>query len=588
MIIDDLQIDDLQKDLPKFWQEIQNNTSEYKVMISSFANSLAYHYLNNKCEYFSFEGLLCNIDNFVETYNKTGKFPQVLFVDLWTDDAGKNYAKSVYTLERIVCDYIEKITGKKMFSKSSENFENDEISENSKNSRSIESPGSYRYIRRALFSSIHFYTFTFGVDRGLIKKADNGNEYELLDRTQIWYSLRSSNQFKFAQIIRLQLVSKENGLFLQNSMFPWIHMTLDEYALWRLNILNSNKWSNYKAPEFCSSLDTFVANEPSYGSQVLVARQINQNDIVVTSYCLFDSILNNDSVNSKIYSLLLSSGHSALAEKYRVACNYSDCRTSLITLLSGICTLHSSLLDGQYNFSGSSFNNQVYGYGNKADFDLHDLIIGNNFELLNQLSEIFKSQMINLPKNTNNNASWINNLSNMEVERFNLRESKKWDYSGYGPFSEYVKDNQLLRNVSTIYETPLLCTLLADGYIEIGNIIPCDFNKEHIGEFFISSNFFTIILDYLQLEEYYGDLLILEKYIIETGLKEIAWMMRFGRYLEENYSYDDGKNNINNIIRYILNSGYNLRDYVPQNEEVKTKQRELIPKFMQDCRNGKA
>lgn len=557
-------LEDLQKDLPNFWQDIQKDPSEYKVMISSFANSLAYRYLNNKCEYFSFEGLLCNIDNFVETYNKTGKFPQVLFVDLWIDDVGQNYAELVYRFEKIVIEYIEKITGKKMLS----------------NGESIETPESYRYIRRALVNSIHFYSFTHTTSLLV--------EYALDKQAHIYYKLMSSTQFKFAQNIRFQTISKENGLFLQNSMFLWLHMTLDEYALWRDNILNSNKWSKYETPEFCSSIDTFVANEPSYGSQVLVARQINQNDIVVTSYCLFDSIVNNDSVNSKIYSLLLSSGHSALTEKYRVACNYSDCRTSLLTLLSSICTLHSALLDGQYNFLGSSFNNQVYGYGNKADVDLHDLIIGNNFELLNQLSEVFQHQMINLPKNVNNNASWINSLSDMEVERFYWQKLRKEQDINFTPWSEIVKDNQLLRNVSSICEIPLLCTLLADGYVEIENIHPNGKNNEQLNALFLRSNFFTIILNYLQLEEYYADLLILEKFILVRGLAVIPWMRRFGRYLEENYSYDDGMNTINNIISYIHNSGYNLRDYVPQNEEVKTKQRELIPKFMQDIRNGKA
>jgi len=557
-----MKIDDLQKDLPNFWQDIQKDPSEYKVMISSFANSLAYRYLNNKCEYFSFEGLLCNIDNFVETYNKTGKFPQVLFVDLWIDDVGQNYAELAYRLEKIVIEYIEKITGKEMSSKS------------------IEIPENYSHMRRALFNSIHFYSFTHTTSLLV--------EYALDKQAHIYHELRSSTQFKFAQNIRFQTISKENGLFLQNSMFPWIHMTLDEYALWRYNILNSNKWSNYEAPEFCSSIDTFVANEPSYGSQVLVARQINQNDIVVTSYCLFDSIVNNDSVNSKIYSLLLSSGHSALAEKYRVACNYSECRTSLLTLLSGICMLHSALLDGQYNFLGSSFNNQVFGYGNKVDVDLHDLIIGNNFELLNQLSEVFQSQMINLPKNTNDNASWINSLSDMEVERFYRQKLRKEQDNNFTPWSEIVKDNQLLRNVSLICEIPLLCTLLADGYVEIEKIHPNGGNNEQLNALFLRSNFFTIILNYLQLEDYYADLLILEKFILEHGLAEIPMMMRMGRYLEENYSFIDGTNVFSNAVRHICNSGYKLRDYIPQNEEVKTKQRELVPKFMQDIRNGKA
>ena len=555
-------LDDLQKDLPNFWQEIQKDSSEYKVMISSFANSLAYRYLNNKCEYFSFEGLLCNIDKFVEIYNKTGKFPQVLLVDLWIDDVGQNYAELAYRLEKIVIEYIEKITGKEMSSKS------------------IEIPENYSHMRRALFNSIHFYSFTHTTSLLV--------EHALDKQAHIYHELRSSTQFKFAQIIRFQAISKENGLFLQNSMFPWIHMTLDEYALWRDNILNSNKWSNYEAPEFCSSIDTFVANEPSYGSQVLVARQINQNDIVVTSYCLFDSIVNNDSVNSKIYSLLLSSGHSALAEKYLVACNYSDCRTSLLTLLSSICMLHSALLDGQYNFLGSSFNNQVYGYGNKADVDLHDLIIGNNFELLNQLSEVFQTQMINLPKNTNDNASWINSLSDMEVERFYRQKLRKEQDNNFTPWSEVFKNNQLLRNVSLICEIPLLCTLLADGYVEIEKIHPNGENNEQLNALFLRSNFFTIILNFLQLEEHYADLLILEQFILEHGLAEIPWMRRMGSYLEENYSFIDGINVISNAVIHICNSGYKLRDYIPQNEEVKTKQRGLIPKFMQDLRNGKA
>ena len=563
-------LDDLQKNLPKFWQEIQNNPSEYKVMISSFANSLAYRYLNNKCEYFSFEGLLCNIDKFVETYNETGKFPQVLFVDLWVDDACKNYCESIYTLEKVVLDCIEKITGKSVLQ------------------GSIYTPGTYRYIRRDLFSAIYIYGFSYSYDPKLFDGAILGMEIVLLQQSLYFYRLSSSSQFKFAQIIRNQAISKENGLFLQNSMFPCIHMTLDEYALWRDNILNSNKWSNYEVPEFCSSLDTFVADEPSYGSQVLVARQINQNDIVVTSYCLFDSIVNNDSVNSKIYSLLLSSGHSELAEKYHVACNYSDCRTSLLTLLSGICTLHSALLDGQYNLTCSSFIKQAYGYGNKADLDLHDLIVGNNSELLNQLSEVFKSQMTNLPKNTSDNANWVNSLCDMEVRRVKFREFKKDAYLGYTPFSKYVETNQFLRNVASICELPLLCILEADGFIEINCYNSCGFTKENIGEIFISSNFFTLILNYLQLEEYYGDLLILEDFIIKKSLTEISWMYRFGRYLEENYSFVDGANVIMNIIRNICDSGYKLRDYIPMNEEVKTKQRELVPKFMQDIRNGKA